>query len=49
MMIYIYSNESGNLVDQFKGADNVECENWYMENYDINDYSASYCEGKMET
>jgi len=42
MTIYIYSNASGNLVDQFDGTSNAECETWYRDNYDINDYSASY-------
>ena len=42
MVIYIYDNASGEIVDQFNGMDNAECENWYRENYDINDYSASY-------
>jgi len=42
MIIYIYSNESGDIVDQFDGVDNAECENWYLAHYDINDYTASY-------
>ena len=44
MTIYVYENESGEIVDQFDGTDNTDCEKWYRENYDINDYSASYAE-----
>lgn len=42
MTIYVYSNESGELVDQHDGETNQDCEAWFLANYDINDYSTSY-------
>ena len=44
LTIYIRSNETGAVVATYTAATNAECEAWALENYDINDYYASYCE-----
>jgi hypothetical protein len=43
LTIYIRSNETGEVVATHTAATNAECEAWARENYDINDYSWSYC------
>lgn len=42
MTIYIYSNDTDEMIDSFDGASSAECEAWAMEFYDINDYYFAY-------
>lgn len=44
MVIYVYSNETGQQVDAIKGADNSECERLADKTWGSNDYHWSYCD-----
>lgn len=42
MTIYVYSNETGDQVASYDGADNAECERKALADYCSNDYHVSY-------
>lgn len=44
MELYVYSNEDEELVAVIEGQTNAECEKQFLEQFDMNDFSASYCE-----
>ena len=40
--LYVFDNESGEMVGEITGENNQECEALFAEMYDINDFFASY-------
>lgn len=48
VIIYIYSNETGERVDTINGADNVECERIANDTWGSNDYYWSYTKATGE-
>lgn len=45
MKLYVYSNETGEVVDIIEGDSNEDCESQMADKWDTNDYSATYSPG----
>jgi hypothetical protein len=43
MTIYITDNETSEVIDEYTGATNEECEAWARETWGSNGFSWSYC------